>query len=175
MSGPVGRFGASWSVLTWVVTLVVIGVAIVAVGIVLSRAEAMSRGNGMVRAAVLCVAMIVPLALVIAVVFAPLGYTVDDVGIVVNRIGPKVCILHGEIADIGRLSARDVGFSVRVCGSGGFFGWFGRFWSRRLGHHRMYATNMRDLVFVELVDGKKFIVSPYPADVFVAVVEAARR
>ena len=56
-----------------------------------------------------------------------------------------------------------------------FFGFFGRFWSRRLGHHRMYATNMRDLVFVERVDGTKFILSPYPADVFVAAVEEARR
>ena len=172
MSGQMGRFGASWSALTWVVTLLVIGVAIVAVGVLLSRAE---EAHGIDRVALLGVAMVVPVALGFAVVFAPLGYTVDDVGIVVNRIGPKVCILQGEIADIGRLSARDLGFSVRVCGSGGFFGFFGRFWSRRLGHHRMYATNMRDLVFVERMDGTRFILSPYPADVFVAAIEEARR
>jgi hypothetical protein len=39
----------------------------------------------------------------------------------------------------------------------------------------MYATNMRDLVFVERMDGTRFILSPYPADVFVAAIEEARR
>ena len=66
------------------------------------------------------------------------------------------------------------GTRLRLGGSGGFFGWFGRFWSRRLGHHRMYATNGRDLVYIERVDGTKVVLSPFPADAFVAAVEEAK-
>jgi hypothetical protein len=171
---PVQRFAARWSALTWIVTLLVIGVAIVAVGGVLSQAEKVSPDERASRAVLIAAAMVVPAALLISVVFAPLGYTVDDVGIVVNRIGPKVCVLHSEIREIRRMAPGDLGFSLRVGGSGGFFGFFGRFWSRRVGHHRMYGTNGRDLVYIERVDGVKIILSPYPAGAFVATVEAAR-
>ena len=174
MSIGVRRFASPWSAVTWLMTLLVIGVAIIAVGGVLSKAENVSSDDEASRAALIAAAMIVPVALLVAVVFAPLGYTVDDVGIVVNRMGPKVCILHGEIAVIGRIRRRDVGFCLRLGGSGGFFGSFGRFWSRRLGHHRMYATNSRDLVYIERVDGTKVILSPFPADVFIAAVEEAK-
>lgn len=174
MAKRVARFVARWSAVTWIVTLLVIAVAIVAVGGVLSQAEKVAAGNVGTRAALVAAAMIVPVALLITVVFAPLGYVVDDVGIVVKRMGPKVCIIHSEIAEIRLIGQRDLGFSLRLGGSGGFFGFFGRFWSRRLGHHRMYATNGRDLVYIELVDGVKIILSPYPADLFVAVVEETR-
>jgi hypothetical protein len=174
MAVPVRRFAARWSAWTWIVTLVVIGLAVVVVGVVLSEAEKVEPENGLNRVSLIGAAMIVPMALLVCVVFAPLGYTVDAVGIVVNRIGPSVCIRHDEIAEIRRVATRDVGFSVRVFGSGGFFGYYGRFWSQRLGPHRMYATNGRDLVCIERVDGGKVVLSPYPADVFVAAVQEAR-
>jgi hypothetical protein len=160
--------------MTWVVTLLVIGVAVMAVGAVLSKAERVSSEDQTSRAALIAAAMIVPVVLLIAVAFAPLGYTVDDVGIVVNRMGPKVCILHDEISEIRRIGRGDLGFGLRLGGSGGFFGSFGRFWSKGVGHHRMYATNSRDLVYIERVDGTKVILSPFPADAFVAAVEEAR-
>jgi len=174
MSIGVRRFAAAWSAVTWLITLVVIGVVVVVVGSVLSRVENASPEDTAGRAALIAVAFVVPVVLLIAVVFAPLGYTVDDVGTIVNRMGPKVCILHDEIAEIRRIGRRDLGFCVRLGGSGGFFGWFGRFWSTRLGHHRMYATNSRDLVYIERVDGTKVILSPFPADVFIAAVEEAK-
>ena len=111
--------------------------------------------------------------LIVAVVFAPLEYAVDDVGVLVKRIGPRIRILHHEIAAIRALSRREMGFSLRLCGSGGFFGFFGRFWSARLGKHRAYCTNMRDLVLIECRDGRKFVLSPHPAGAFVEAVTNA--
>lgn len=174
MSVRMQRFAAPWSGLTRAVTLVVIAVGVIVVGAALSEAEKISPQDGGIRAAMVAAAMIVPVILLITVVFAPLGYTVDQTGIMINRMGPKVCVLDSEIAEIRRIGRRDLGLAIRVWGSGGFFGFFGRFWSRGLGHYRMYATNGRELVCIRQVDGSRIVLSPHPADVFVEAVETAR-
>lgn len=166
MGAGIYRFGARWSLVTWLVTLVVIAVVIVIMGVAMAQAE---------RTPVLiAIVMIVPLALAVTALFAPLGYTVDAVGIMVNRMGPKVCILYDEIAKIRRVRWSDVGLSVRFLGSGGFLGFYGRFWSRRLGRHRAYVTSGRNLVLIECLDGEKLLISPYPADLFMELVEKVR-
>lgn len=121
-----------------------------------------------------------PLAFVPAVIlsvtilFAPLGFTVDPVGIIVHRLGPNIYIRHEEIAAIQRIEAVQIGLGIRVFGSGGFFGFFGSFYSRRLGRFRGCITNRRDLVLIELQDGTKLVLSPYPADAFVECAQRAR-
>ena len=166
MGAGIYRFGARWSLLTWAVTLLVIAVVIVVMGVALAHAA---------RTPVLVVmAMIVPLALAVTALFAPLGYTVDAVGIMVNRMGSKICVLYDEIVEIRRVNRSDVGLSVRLLGSGGFLGFYGRFWSRRLGRHRAYVTSGRNLVLIECVDGEKVLISPYPADLFMELVAKVR-
>ncbi len=159
------RFGARWSLLTWTVTLLVIAVVIVVMGVVMKRVEQTPL--------LMMVAMIVPLALAATALYAPLGYTIDHVGIMVNRIGPKVCILYDEIAAIRQVTWSDVGLSIRLFGSGGFLGFYGRFWSRRLGRHRAYVTSGKNLVLIERADGEKVLISPYPPELFMELVEKA--
>ena len=152
------------------VTSLVILAAIVAVGVALTRAE----DAGALGPVLIAVAVIIPVVLMVCALFAPLGFTVDAAGVVVNRMGPKVCILHGDIAGVCCVTRQDVGFSVRLLGSGGFLGFYGRFWSGRLGKHRAYVTHARDMVLIECHSGEKFLLSPFPADIFVAAVEKAR-
>jgi len=168
------RFGARWSILVRLVTLVVIVLVIVAVAVVLRVAgqpavRGTATGRWIVAAAFLPAAM-----LAITVLFAPLGFTVDPVGIIVNRMGPNVYIPHEEIATIERIDPRQIGFGIRVLGSGGFFGHFGWFYSRPLGWFRCYVTDRRDLVLIRLHDGGKLVLSPHPAEVFVEYAERAR-
>jgi hypothetical protein len=59
---------------------------------------------------------------------------------------------------------------VRTGASGGFLGFYGRFWSRRLCSFRMYATNATDLVLVTKRDGSKMVLSPRDADQFIEAV-----
>jgi hypothetical protein len=103
-----------------------------------------------------------------------LGFTVDSVGLVIHRLGPNVCIRYDEIAGIERIGARQVGLGIRTFGSGGFFGFFGLFYSRQLGRFRGYMTNRRDLVLITLRNGAKLVVSPHPGDFFVECAERAR-
>lgn len=163
------RFGARWSILVRITTACTIVVAVVAVGVLLRAAANSGLGwlvpVAFVPAGILCV----------AIVFAPLGFAVDPMGIIVHRMGPNIYIRHEEIADIRQIEACQIGFGIRMLGSGGFFGFFGWFYSGRLGWFRGYMTNRRqDLVLLSLHDGGKLVLSPYPADVFVECVERQR-
>ena len=117
----------------------------------------------------IAVALLVPCVLMVAVLFAPLGYAVTPSGIVVRRMGPNVFIDRRQIAEVRRMRPRDVGLVLRTFGSGGFFGFFGWCYSRPLGHFKAYATNRRNLVLVQLADGAKFLLSPHPAETFVEI------
>ena len=174
MSMRTRRFSAPWSALTWFMTLLVILVAVIATCAVLAKTEKIASDNPTARERLTVAALIVPLILMVALAFAPLGYTVDEVGIVVSRMGPNIYILHSRIVEIRRLTRRDVGFSIRLGGSGGVFGLFGRLWSTRLGRHRAYVTNTKDLVLIRCDNGVKVLLSPYPADAFVEALAQAR-
>ncbi len=161
------RFGARWSILVRMVTACVIVVTVVAVGVLLREATASGRDwfvpIAFVPVGILCV----------AVFLAPLGYAVDSMGIIVHRMGPNVYVRHEEIAEIRSIEAREIGLGIRMFGSGGFFGFFGWFYSRPVGWFRGYATNHHDLVLVTLHDGSKLVLSPHPPEVFVECVEKA--
>ena len=174
MPTGVQRFSASWSAMTWLVTLAVILVAVFATGAVLKKAEHIGPDNGAARLRLTVAALIFPAILMICVALAPLGYTVDEVGIVVNRLGPNICILYSDVADIRSIKRRDLGFGLSLLASGGFFGIYGRFWSTRLGRFQAYVTNASHLVMITRTDGTTLLISPLPADVFLAVVEQAR-
>ena len=53
--------------------------------------------------------------------------------------------------------------SLRLCGSGGFLGWFGFFWSKRLGVYRAYCTSISRCVIVRLKN-RTIVLSPEPPD-----------
>ena len=55
--------------------------------------------------------------------------------------------------------------AVRLGGSSGLFGWFGRYWTRSLGQLDAYATRTVGLVQLDTPEGR-FILSPEPADAF---------
>jgi len=168
------RFAAHWSLATWLLTVLCIGLVIVATGVALSQVAKIAPDDETMRERLSLAVMVIPFALMVAALFAPLGYTVDDMGIIVNRLGPKVCILHSEIKEISRVERREIGFSLRILGSGGFMGSYGRFWSARLGKHRAYMTNGKDLVLITRHNGERFLLSPFPADGFLEAVETGR-
>jgi len=156
------------------ITLLCVVLVVVVTGVALSQVEKVVPDDEVMRERLSAAVMVIPFVLVVAVLFAPLGYTVDAVGTVINRLGPRVCILHSEIAEIRRLKRHEVGFAIRLCGSGGFFGSYGRFWSTGLGKHRAYITNSKDLVLITRHDGMRFLLSPFPAEAFIAAVENSR-
>ena len=83
---------------------------------------------------------------------------VDDKSIVITHpIGQSV-ILKSEIADIRAVERSELRGSIRLFGSGGFFGWFGIFRNSKLGTYRLYSGQLENLYLIK-TSTKSYIIS----------------
>ncbi|MBN8246648.1 MAG: hypothetical protein J0L84_04310 [Verrucomicrobia bacterium] len=64
--------------------------------------------------------------------------------------------------------------SVRTLGNGGLFSFSGWYWSRALGVHRAWVTDLRHTVVLRL-DSRTLVISPSPAEEFVRQIRAVSR
>jgi hypothetical protein len=167
-------FAIRWSRLTWVVTVgASVGFAVVSIALVWA---AMHAVPGVVSLrTVMIVLALAPLGVVgVVILFAPMGFEVTGDAVVVKRLGRDVTISRGDIREVRRLDVRQTGFTWRLCGSGGFFGWFGLFHNRGLGDFWAYAGNQDDLVLLTLADGTKVVLSPSMPDAFLEAMQEAQ-
>jgi hypothetical protein len=163
MMDPVMRFPATWDrtlrVSTWVGSIVLVATPVV----LLSRALPDQGGAASAfRAMVAAILLILP----IAWAFAPKGFAIEGAALRVERpvLAPEIPL--SAIRRVSFLPA-DARYTVlRVFGTSGLFGYYGRFWSRRLGSFRMYATRRRGLVLVE-TEAARYVLSPDPPERFV--------
>jgi len=166
------RFAARWSPSVWIITLAVIVLVVFVMGGMIRTAK---QNPDTVEAWLLVAgALVLPIVLCVAVLFAPLAYGVVPEGIVIRRIGRSLAIGFEQIGEIRRIDSKEIGLVIRVFGSGGFFGWFGRFYGRHLGWFTAWSSSGSDLVLIRLVDETRIVISPHPADGFLEAVRRAR-
>ena len=83
---------------------------------------------------------------------------IDDKSIVITHpIGQSV-ILKSDITEIRAIERNDIRGSIRLFGSGGFFGWFGIFRNSKFGTYRLYCGQLENLYLVKTTT-KKYIIS----------------
>jgi hypothetical protein len=102
---------------------------------------------------------------------SPAGYAVGSGSLAVVRRGARPLLFPlGSL-----LAARPAAMprSVRVLGSGGIFGWWGRYASRDWGRFKAYATDRRHGVLLEW-PGFKLFVSPEDPEALCRAVLARR-
>jgi hypothetical protein len=113
----------------------------------------------------LFVALPVMLALWVFGRLAPSGYRLGPDGVHVQRRAGDVVVPYRSILAVDTEWRSLTGLTMM--GSRGIFGHFGRFWSPRLGHYRLYLTNQRQVVWLATQQGW-VAVSPDRAEEFVA-------
>lgn len=98
----------------------------------------------------------------LAWIYAPyaVGVRSDELHIM-RRIGP-IAIKLDDIAKVKSFDKlnEEAGWVLRTWGSGGAWGIYGHFWSKKWGHFKMHITNDSNYVLIELKTGKKIVVSP---------------
>jgi hypothetical protein len=87
---------------------------------------------------------------------APRSLTVDDNGVVLRRVAGRLEIPADEIVEMREVAPEELRGMIRIAGSGGFCGYIGRFWNRRLGHFVLNITEQRNLLMVRTAK-KKYI------------------
>jgi hypothetical protein len=133
--------------------------ALIAVLVPLALLLAQPRGRGLlvlVASPTLLVALVA-----LPLVLSPAGYAVGAGDLAVLRRGTRPLLFSlGSL-----LAARPTAMprSLRLLGSGGMFGWWGRFANRDWGRFKAYATDRRRGVLLEW-PGLKLFVSPEDPD-----------
>jgi hypothetical protein len=102
--------------------------------------------------------------LLIIVLFFPALYTPTSVSVKnetirIHRMKGDIVIPFDEIAEIRRVNNSDTKNGRREFGSGGHFGYLGKFSSPQLGKYQMYATNASKRILVKNKKGEPLIFS----------------
>ena len=88
----------------------------------------------------------------------------DDKSIVITHpIGQSV-ILKSDIIEVRAVERSELRGSIRLFGSGGFFGWFGIFRNNKFGTYRLYCWQLENLYLVKTLTKKYIISSSVPIE-----------
>ena len=90
---------------------------------------------------------------------APQRLEIGEDKIVVLRRYKSVTINRSEIKSVQLLSKSDFRNVLRLSGVGGLFGYFGRYYSSKLGSFTLYATSFQNLFLIRKWDGKSVVIS----------------
>jgi hypothetical protein len=72
----------------------------------------------------------------------------------------KVRVPRSDISSATPVGWRDLGFNMRVFGSGGFFGVYGLFYNKKIGYYWAYATRTDCTVLIHRKHGWPLMLSP---------------
>lgn len=103
--------------------------------------------------------IIIFLATIIGVLgLMPLRLTIGNDKIGLHRLIGAIYIPFKDIIELKAIPNSDTAFSIRLFGSGGLFGYLGKFRNKKLGNYTMYATNLNELILIR-TDRKSYVFS----------------
>jgi hypothetical protein len=111
---------------------------------------------------------VIVIVLVIAALYRTKEYSLDGEGLHIHRpIGDAVFPLH-RFRSVASVTSKELGFGIRTFGSGGFFGYFGKFYYKKIGAVTLYVTDREKMLLIVLDDDRKIIISPEDPAAFMA-------
>jgi hypothetical protein len=117
------------------------------------------------------VAAISVVLFVVAYGYSPRGYSVADRSIYIKRLLTTAQVPLNSIRAARAATADDLRGCFRLWGSGGFFGYYGLFWTTQLGKCTWYATARKRLVVI-VTESRTVLCSPDDVDGFLAAIRA---
>jgi len=121
--------------------------------------------SGFTHAFGISVALVPLVLLIVSLFFVVRGYSVDSTQLAVRRLIKSTRVSLVGLTRVWVAPGVCKG-SVRVFGNGGLFSFSGWFYSKPLGRYRMFATDVRNAVVLQLPD-KVIVVSPSAPEEFV--------
>lgn len=98
---------------------------------------------------------ILTIGLILALFYMPVSISVDDRYLMINRL---LRVKHILVKDIASVMLRQPTMAERrVCGSGGWFGYWGRFREPSIGNYFAYYGKASDCFIVTLKNGHKYL------------------
>ena len=90
--------------------------------------------------------------------YMPIRLTIENDKITLHRLFGTIHIPIKDIIEIKAITSSETAFSIRIFGSGGLFGYLGKFKNKKLGYYTMYATDINELILIR-TDRKTYVFS----------------
>jgi hypothetical protein len=100
---------------------------------------------------------------------APISLQANDSGVVIKKLANKITIQYVDIISIAPIDKKELNGSIRLGASDGTFGYWGTFSNNRMGKHKMYGGELKNLLYVE-TKNRKYVVSCGDMDTFTGYV-----
>ena len=162
-------FNVHFSKTTKVITAVSLLILIAATGFFLYEIQ-----NGSpISTSIHMILFIAPLSILMTYLYMPQQYEIQEHHLVIHR---KIGNLQIPIQDITNIEMIEkytqLGFVIRLFGSGGLFGWLGIFYSGKYGKFKLYAGAASPLVMITYQDNQKVGISPIEIDAFIEALKS---
>jgi hypothetical protein len=92
-------------------------------------------------------------------VWSPKQFETDAANITIRKMWQPIVIPRDTIIESRLLGADDIKGSIRLMGSGGLFGYYGKFNNSKLKNYNLQAGNRLNLVMIKTAD-KTYVLSP---------------
>ena len=122
--------------------------------------------NGYISIILLAVVLI--FAYLVPFLYRPIKYVITNDELIIVRLIKPYKIRLNEIKKVEPISKEDLKGTVRVFGSGGAFGYFGKFRNKKYGTMTFFTTRTDNRVYILTSEGKNIIISPDDSENFVS-------
>ncbi len=147
------KFEVKLSDLSKIITYVVLAVLVIPAILMSSMAL-----NG--QSEVLIPLIVVFAGLTIVSLFRVKSYTLDAAELRIQRPAGEAVLSRSDLRSATPVTAKDLGFGLRLFGSGGFAGYTGIFFYRNIGKVVLYATDATKFILLRTREDKQYLVSP---------------
>ena len=96
----------------------------------------------------------------IAYLYRPLEYSIEQASLSIKRPINTVEIALNDIKKVTPLTDTDLGMAIRLFASGGFCGYYGFFYSFKLGKMWWYVTQRKNYVLIQTTNNTQYLLSP---------------
>jgi hypothetical protein len=105
----------------------------------------------------------------VAYAATPLGYAIDNRAIYIERKAFRTLrVPLNQITAVHYVPRTSLQGAIRIYGTGGLFGWAGRYRLPALGTVAMHATNLERLIVIQRRRRKPILISPADSEAFLA-------
>lgn len=92
-----------------------------------------------------------------AILLSPKGCKVTDTEVVLTRLYKSIHIPLKGIVSIETVYTKDLKGSIRILGSSGFYGYWGKFKNIKYGTFYLHAKKKQDMLYIKCNNGNQYI------------------
>lgn len=115
------------------------------------------NSNWVLKSLLILFAFIITAIIATSILLSPRGYKVSDTEIILTRLYKPIHIPIKEILFIDTVDDKDLKGAIRLLGSSGFYGYWGKFRNTKYGIFYMHARKKRNLLYIKCNNGSKYI------------------